>query len=109
MSFIRHAFVWAAPLAASACQPPPVALPPPPAASPAPVVALSGASVLIGVGDIASCTSRMSAGTAALVDSVLRQDSIAKVSDAAFTLGDNAYERSEERRVGQERRSRWSP
>src|SRR5207249_3241131 len=37
-------------------------------------------------------TSRLSAGTAALVDSVLRQDSIAKVSDAVFTLGDNAYE-----------------
>jgi hypothetical protein len=73
-----------------ACKPP-VNLTPPPAASPAPVVALSGASVMIGVGDIASCTQRLSYGTARLVDSVLRADSIAKVDNAVFTLGDNAY------------------
>lgn len=46
---------------------------------------------MIGVGDIASCDSRYSIGTAVLVDSVLRADSIAKVSDAVFTLGDNVY------------------
>ena len=73
-----------------ACKPP-VNLTPPPAASPAPVVALSGASVMVGVGDIASCTQRLSYGTARLVDSVLRADSIAKVDNAVFTLGDNAY------------------
>jgi calcineurin-like phosphoesterase family protein len=71
--------------------PPPVNLTPPPAASPAPVVALSGASVMIGVGDIASCSQKLSLGTARLVDSVLRADSIAKVDNAVFTLGDNAY------------------
>ena len=77
-------------LAAAACTPP-IQLTPPPAASPAAIVALSGASVMIGVGDIASCQSRLSIGTAMLVDSVLRADSIAKVPDAVFTLGDNVY------------------
>jgi hypothetical protein len=33
----------------------------------------------------------LSIGTAILVDSVIRADSIAKVADAVFTLGDNAY------------------
>lgn len=70
---------------------PPVDLTPPPAASPAAVVSLSGASVMVGVGDIASCSQRLSYGTARLVDSVLRADSIAKVDNAVFTLGDNAY------------------
>ena len=46
---------------------------------------------MVGVGDIASCTQRLSYGTARLVDSVLRADSIAKVENAVFTLGDNAY------------------
>jgi Calcineurin-like phosphoesterase len=70
---------------------PAVDLTPPPAASPATVVALTGASVMVGVGDIASCSQRLSYGTARLVDSVLRADSIAKVDNAVFTLGDNAY------------------
>ena len=34
---------------------------------------------------------RLELGTARLVDSVLRADSIAKVDDAVFTLGDNVY------------------
>jgi len=70
---------------------PPVDMTPPPAASKAIDVALSGASVMVGVGDIASCTQKLSYGTARLVDSVLRADSIAKVENAVFTLGDNAY------------------
>jgi len=70
---------------------PAVDLTPPPAASPATEVALSGASVMVGVGDIASCSQRLSFGTARLVDSVLRADSVAKVPNAVFTLGDNAY------------------
>ena len=70
---------------------PAVDLTPPPAASPAALVALTGASVMVGVGDIASCSQRLSFGTARLVDSVLRADSIAKVDNAVFTLGDNAY------------------
>jgi hypothetical protein len=69
-----------------------VELTPPPAASPAWVVAQSGASVMIGAGDIASCLNTASAGTAHLVDSVMKADSIAKVPDVAFTLGDNVYE-----------------
>ena len=55
------------------------------------LVALSGASVLIGAGDIASCASTGDEATAKLVDSVLRADSAAKVHDQVFTLGDNAY------------------
>jgi hypothetical protein len=70
---------------------PAVELTPPPAAAPAAEVALSGASVMIGAGDIASCTSTLSIGTAKLVDSVVLADSIAKVPDVVFTLGDNAY------------------
>lgn len=77
-------------LPALACKPP-VDMTPPPAASKAIDVALAGASVMVGVGDIASCTQRLSYGTARLVDSVLRADSIAKVENAVFTLGDNAY------------------
>ncbi|MEQ1694063.1 MAG: metallophosphoesterase [Gemmatimonas sp.] len=63
---------------------------PPPAAAPAAIVAQSGASVMIGAGDIHSCTSQIGSSTAALVDSVLRADSTAKVNDAVFLLGDNA-------------------
>ena len=77
-------------LLVSGCKPR-VDMTPPPAASMATEVALSGASVMVGVGDIASCTQRLSYGTARLVDSILRADSIAKVENAVFTLGDNAY------------------
>ena len=64
---------------------------PPPAGASAEVVALTGASVMIGAGDIASCTSPGDELTAALVDSVLKADSAAIVEDVVFTLGDNAY------------------
>src|SRR5690348_3520061 len=77
-------------LVVSGCKPR-VDVTPPPAASKAIDVALSGASVMVGVGDIASCTQRASYGTARLVDSVLRADSVAKIDNAVFTLGDNAY------------------
>jgi len=70
---------------------PPVQLTPPPAAAPAAEVALSGASVLLGAGDIARCDLLGDEGTAALVDSVLRADSVAHVHDEVFTAGDNAY------------------
>ena len=66
---------------------PAVDLTPPPAASPATEVALSGASVMVGVGDIASCSQRLSFGTARLVDSVLRADSIAKVRQRGLHAG----------------------
>lgn len=71
---------------------PPVRTTPPPAGATAKEVALSGASVLIGAGDIASCTSDGDEATARLVDSVLRADSAAKVPNEVVTLGDNAYE-----------------
>ncbi len=77
-------------IAVASCKPP-IELTPPPADAPAALVALSGASIMIGAGDIASCTQILSRGTAALVDSVLRADSIAKVDDVAITMGDNAY------------------
>src|SRR6202049_5051178 len=70
---------------------PTVQLTPPPAEAPAAEVALSGASVLIGTGDIGNCSNQGAELTATLMDSVLRADSAAKVHDEAFTLGDNAY------------------
>ena len=73
-----------------ACQPR-VLTTPPPANAPPEVVALTGASVMIGVGDIAVCGTDGDERTAALVDSVLKADSVAKVNDEVFTLGDNAY------------------
>ena len=71
--------------------PPPVQITPPPADAPASEVALTGASVLIGAGDIGNCNNPGARATAVLMDSVLRADSAAKVHDEAFTLGDNAY------------------
>lgn len=55
------------------------------------MVALAGGSVLIAVGDIASCESRGDEATARIVDSLLRADSAAKVSDVVAGLGDQAY------------------
>lgn len=71
--------------------PPPVQLTPPPATASAEMVALAGGSVLIAVGDIASCESQGDEGTARIVDSLLRADSAANVKDVVATLGDNAY------------------
>ncbi len=75
---------------AVAC-PPPVRITPPSAKASAEVVALAGASVLIGAGDIAGCSSRADENTAALVDSVLKADSAAGVGDEVFLAGDSAY------------------
>ena len=75
-----------------ACKPKVETTPVPPAATAsAEIVALTGASVLIGAGDIAECGSNGDELTAHLIDSVLRADSAAKVHDEVFTLGDNAY------------------
>ncbi|HEX9564836.1 MAG TPA: metallophosphoesterase [Gemmatimonadaceae bacterium] len=70
---------------------PPVERTPPPADAPPEILALAGAAVLIGAGDIATCPSPYDEATAALVDSVARADSAAGVEDAIFTLGDNVY------------------
>lgn len=64
---------------------------PPPAEASAEEVALTGASVMIGAGDIASCTSQGDEMTARIVDSVLKADSAAIVEDVVVALGDNAY------------------
>jgi hypothetical protein len=70
---------------------PPVEVTPPPADASAELVALSGAAVMIGVGDIATCPSPYDEATARIVDSVSRADSAAQVEDIVFTLGDNVY------------------
>ena len=64
---------------------------PPPADAPAKEVALAGAVVVIAAGDIAMCGTTGDEMTAAIVDSVLRDDSAAKVENAVITMGDNAY------------------
>lgn len=76
---------------AGSCMPP-VRTTPPPADAPAEEVALSGAAVMIGAGDIAVCNATGDDSTAAIVDSVLKADSVAKVADVVFTIGDHAYE-----------------
>lgn len=70
---------------------PPERTTPPPAHAAASQVALSGASILIGAGDIGVCGSRGDEQTAMMVDSVLTADSVARVESVVFTLGDNAY------------------
>lgn len=69
----------------------PVQITPAPASATAAEVALTGASVFMGVGDIAVCGTDGDEKTAVLMDSLLKTDSVAKVNDEVFTLGDNAY------------------
>ncbi len=84
------------PLIAGGCFPP-VKVTPPPADAPAEEVALSGASVIIGAGDIAMCGSTGDDSTAAIVDSLLKADSAAKVADAVVAIGDLAYQSGTQR------------
>ena len=72
---------------------------PPPGDAPAVEVALAGASVLIGTGDIASCGDLGDEGTARLVDSVLKVNAAAGVPTAVFTLGDHAYPMATDRQL----------
>lgn len=65
--------------------------PPPQADASAKEVALAGAAVVIAAGDIAMCGTTGDERTAAIVDSVLRDDSAAHVENAVITMGDNAY------------------
>lgn len=65
---------------------------PPSADASAEEVALSGAAVMIGAGDIARCGVIGDDSTAAIVDSVLKADSVAKVKDVVFGIGDLAYQ-----------------
>lgn len=87
---VRRARLPASLLLIAACCFLPVRPTPPPDA-PASEVALAGAAVLIGAGDIGACNSTGDERTAALIDSVLRADRAAGVEDAVFTVGDNAY------------------
>src|SRR5688572_4873656 len=70
---------------------PPVNVTPPSADASAEEVALSGAAVMIGAGDIGMCNSTADNATAAIIDSVLKADSSANVEDVVFALGDLAY------------------
>ena len=70
---------------------PPVEVTPPPADAPAELLALTGAAVLIGAGDIAVCGSQDDEATARIVDSISRADSAANVENAVFTVGDHVY------------------
>ena len=90
MNILRNPPLTAALLTMLGCKPT-VQATPAPAEAPAEAAYLSGASIMIGAGDIAGCDNGGDARTAMVVDSVLRADSVAKVSDAVFTLGDNAY------------------
>jgi acid phosphatase type 7 len=74
----------------AACKPQEKVTPPPAHASAA-QVALSGASVFIGAGDIGVCGLKGDEQTAALVDSILKADSAVHVESVVFTVGDNAY------------------
>lgn len=70
---------------------------PPHADSPAEEVALAGAKLMIGTGDIAKCDETGDEATARLVDSVLKANEAAKVETVAFTLGDHAYPEASDR------------
>ena len=74
-------------LLVAACKPPEKVTPPPAYATPA-QVALSGAAVFIGAGDIGVCGLQGDEETAQLVDSVLKADSAAGVQSMAFTTGE---------------------
>ena len=86
---LKGAIVGAALLAVNCF--PPVDVTPPAADAPAELLALSGASVLIGAGDIAVCGTTLDERTGAIIDSIVREDSIAKVETVVFTVGDNVY------------------
>jgi len=74
---------------------------PPPADSPAEDVALAGAKLMIGAGDIAMCNDTGDEATANLVDSVLRANEAANVETVVFTLGDHAYPEASDRYLTQ--------
>lgn len=52
---------------------------------------MAGAKVMIGVGDIATCSNSGDEATALLVDGVLLANAAANVETVVFTLGDHAY------------------
>jgi hypothetical protein len=72
--------------------------PPPPDAKPE-QIAMTGAVVLIGAGDIADCGNQGDERTAHLVDSVLKANADAKLETAVFALGDIAYPAATDRQL----------
>ena len=86
-------------VACSVACPPPVKFTPPPATATAEEVAIAGASVLIGAGDIATCPSQGDDNTARLIDSVLKADSVAGVSDAVLGEPVAAYHEEDHARA----------
>lgn len=73
--------------------------PTPPVSASAAQMALAGAKVMIGTGDIASCGDIGDESTAKLVDSVLKLNAAANVETVVFTLGDHAYPMASERQM----------
>ena len=71
----------------------------PPAESPARELALAGAKVMVGVGDIADCGDGGDELTARLVDSVLKANAAANLETVVFTLGDHAYPYATHRQI----------
>ena len=54
-------------------------------------VALAGAAVVVAAGDIAVCGTDGDEATAAIVEGILKEDSVARIETAVVTMGDNAY------------------
>ncbi|HEY8164828.1 MAG TPA: metallophosphoesterase [Gemmatimonadaceae bacterium] len=72
---------------------------PPPPDAPPEKIALTGAVVLIGAGDIADCGNEGDERTAHLIDSVLKANATAKLETVVFAVGDIAYPSATERQL----------
>lgn len=75
--------------------------------APARELAVAGAAVLIGAGDIGNCSDIGDEGTARLVDSVLRENAAASVPTVVFSLGDHAYPMATDRQLRRCFTSSW--
>jgi hypothetical protein len=73
--------------------------PPPSANAPPSEIAVAGAKVMIGAGDIGNCGDIGDEGTAKLVDSVLRVNAAVGVETVVFTIGDHAYPMATDRQM----------
>jgi hypothetical protein len=54
-------------------------------------IALPGATIMVGAGDIAVCGTNGDEATGRMIDSIMVSDSAANIHTEVFTLGDNAY------------------
>jgi hypothetical protein len=64
---------------------------PPPGGPAKKELELSGATMMVGAGDIAVCGTNGDEATGRMVDSVVASDSVSNIHTEVFTLGDNAY------------------